>query len=97
MVDEVLRSLDRCPDEVRSRANAALIDFDVRARLGEVDVPTLVIAGSRDLMTPASASREIAAGIEGSRLEILDGAGHMLIWERAEVVADRLAGLAGSG
>jgi 2-succinyl-6-hydroxy-2,4-cyclohexadiene-1-carboxylate synthase len=50
-------------------------------RLGDTHVPTLVIAGSLD---PARArAEEVAAGIPGARLAIIDGAGHTPHLERA--------------
>ena len=43
--------------------------------LGRIQVPTLVLAGSRDLVKE-SETRHIAAAIPGARLHILDGEGH---------------------
>jgi proline-specific peptidase len=50
--------------------------YDVRPRLGQISVPTLVICGGNDWITPLSRSEEIVAGIPGSRLEVFDGSGH---------------------
>lgn len=50
--------------------------FDVRDQLGAIESPTLVCAGDLDPITGPAAAREIADGIPGARLEILDGAGH---------------------
>ena len=48
--------------------------YDVRPRLGDIRVPTLVICGRNDWITPLSKSEEIAARIPGSRLEVFDRA-----------------------
>ena len=50
--------------------------FDVRHRLGEIIIPTLVIAGQRDTTHPPSQSHEIHAGIPGSELLLLAHTGH---------------------
>jgi 3-oxoadipate enol-lactonase/3-oxoadipate enol-lactonase/4-carboxymuconolactone decarboxylase len=61
--------------------------FDVSARLGEVRVPALVACGSEDRMTPPRLSRSLAEGIPAGRLEVGDGAGHMLPLEAPARVA----------
>ncbi len=49
---------------------------DLRVRLPQVSVPTLVIAGEHDRMTPPGAARVLAAAIPGARLAIVERAGH---------------------
>ena len=46
---------------------AAIRDMTIEARLAGIQVPTLVIAGSLDLSTPAEQGRRIAAAIPGAR------------------------------
>lgn len=50
--------------------------FDVRSRLWEVDVPTLVVVGRHDLIAPLSFSEEIAQGIPKAKLVIFERSGH---------------------
>jgi pimeloyl-ACP methyl ester carboxylesterase len=73
----------------RRDAVAALAGLDLTPRLGEIDRPTLVIGGTADLIAPIAESRRMARRIPGARLEEIDGGGHMLMLERAELV-DRL-------
>jgi 3-oxoadipate enol-lactonase len=54
--------------------------FDSRRRLGEIRCPTLVLAGSRDNAVPMHHARMLHEGIAGSRLAVVDGADHALIW-----------------
>ncbi len=61
--------------------------FDVMERLGEIDVPTLVIAGSADRLTPLKYARYLAEHISGAQLMIVEGAGHMVMLERPAEVA----------
>ncbi len=49
-------------------------------------MPTLVIGGTADAITPPNESRRMAKLIPGAQLELLDGGGHMLMLERNEEV-----------
>ena len=53
-----------------------LPDYDLRSRLHEIQIPTLVVVGRHDWITPVSASEEIAAGIPNSELVIFENSGH---------------------
>lgn len=50
---------------------------EYRELLAKITVPSLVICGGRDAVAPPSFSREIAAGIRGARLEVIEEAGHV--------------------
>jgi 3-oxoadipate enol-lactonase len=79
------------PVSVWSELLGGVVGFDVRDRLGEIDVPAVVFVGTRDLLTPPSLAKRIVAGLPRARpLEVFAGAGHMLMLERHEDVADRL-------
>jgi pimeloyl-ACP methyl ester carboxylesterase len=65
--------------------------FDVMDRLGEIDVPTLILCGSDDLMTPAKYSNFLAQHIPSARLEFIRDAGHMVMLEKPEEVAGLIA------
>lgn len=60
-------------------------------RLGEVKSPALVVAGAQDKIVPPRTAEAMARGIKDARLLVLPDAGHMLIWERADAVADAAA------
>jgi 3-oxoadipate enol-lactonase/4-carboxymuconolactone decarboxylase len=71
--------------------------FDVRTRLPGVTAPTLILAGSEDQLVGAGRTRQLAAGIAGSRLEVVADAGHMVMQEQpARVNAALTEFLAGS-
>jgi pimeloyl-ACP methyl ester carboxylesterase len=53
-------------------------------------VPTLLIVGERDPAIPARVAREQAARSEAVELEIVPGAGHFVVDERPDLVADRI-------
>ena len=50
----------------------------------QVAVPTTVILGERDMMTPAKAGKALAAAVPNARTVILSGAGHMMMAERPD-------------
>jgi pimeloyl-ACP methyl ester carboxylesterase len=56
------------------------------AAAAKLTVPSIVIQGSRDVMTPFKGGKAIAAAIPGCRLAMIEGAGHMLMSERPEEV-----------
>ncbi|MCP2259605.1 Pimeloyl-ACP methyl ester carboxylesterase [Streptoalloteichus tenebrarius] len=55
--------------------------------------PVVVLAGGMDRLTPPSHSRVIADALPGAELVVYGGAGHMLPFERAIEVTERIAGL----
>jgi pimeloyl-ACP methyl ester carboxylesterase len=57
-------------------------------------IPTVVLAGSRDRLTPVRYSRRIAAALPSASFTIFPEAGHMLPVERGPEVATRIAALA---
>jgi pimeloyl-ACP methyl ester carboxylesterase len=66
---------------------AACDAFDVMENLGAVRAPTLVVTGAEDIMTPPKYARYLAEHIPDSRLVLVEGAGHMVMLEQPETVA----------
>ncbi len=61
-----------------------LVEESLYERLGEIDLPVRVICGSEDRTTPDFHSRNIANGVQDGSLTLVNGAGHMLMWESAD-------------
>jgi pimeloyl-ACP methyl ester carboxylesterase len=59
---------------------------DALSSAAKIKAPVTVVAGERDVMTPAKSGRELAAAISGARMVTLPGAGHMLMTERSDEV-----------
>lgn len=78
--------LETGPD-VLSSDFSACDRFDVIGRLGEVEVPTLVITGTADQLTPPKYARFLAEHIPDAQLALVEGAGHMVMLERPAQVA----------
>ncbi len=65
--------------------------FDVRAQLGEIATPTLIIHGGQDRMIRASEAEQLAASLPHSTLKLFPEAGHMVHMEHAEEVSELIA------
>ncbi len=62
---------------IMARRLAMLEGFDVSDRLWQVEAPTLVLAGARDVVVPASRQKALASAIPGARFESIEGGGHV--------------------
>ena len=60
--------------------------FDVMERLGTIDRPALVVVGEDDHMTPVKYARFLAENLPDARLEVIPGAGHMVMLEQPAAV-----------
>jgi 3-oxoadipate enol-lactonase len=75
-------SLLRTPAEGYAACCEALAEMDLRASLGAIRAPTLIIAGAEDPSTPPSHAEAIAAGVSGARLAIVPDAAHLATVEQ---------------
>jgi pimeloyl-ACP methyl ester carboxylesterase len=64
--------------------------FDVVGQLEKIILPTLILCGAEDKMTPIKFSELLHARIVNSQLHIVDHAGHMVMLEQPDFVADLL-------
>lgn len=70
----------------------ALAAYDLRADLGRIAAPTLVIAGRADPATPVAHARELADGIPGASLVEVAHAAHLANVEQPAAVREALLG-----
>ncbi|MFD4376764.1 alpha/beta fold hydrolase [Streptomyces sp. NPDC058486] len=68
----------------------ALALFDVRAALGSIGVPALVLVGSEDRVTGPAEARTLVAGIADAKLAVVPGASHLAPVEQPAAVTDLL-------
>jgi 3-oxoadipate enol-lactonase len=85
-VATAVASMSRISPAGLRAAVECLPSHDVRARLGEIAVPTLVLVGERDEETPLAYAEALATGIAGARLQIIPRAGHIANLEAPEAV-----------
>lgn len=88
-VELVRRMMSECPPETRRDAPRVLVGLDLTKDLPKVDVPTLVIGGTADVLTPPFEAKRMAKLIPNARLELMRGGGHMLMLEQTDEL-DRL-------
>ncbi len=67
-----------------------LLAFDVRHRIRRIDRPTLIVVGTRDVLTPPRMSRALHELIAGSELVVIPGCGHMVMLERPDLLDELL-------
>jgi pimeloyl-ACP methyl ester carboxylesterase len=85
VVDEVRAILsDFHPAGQRALLRAGFAEHDVRDVLGDIDVPTLLLYGDKDLRSPLTVAEEMHASIRRSRLVVIPGVGHMADMEAAD-------------
>jgi len=97
LVEASIKEMLMVPQRVALRNFKACDSFDLRGRLGNVEAPTLIIASSDDKLTPVKWAEYLRDNIKGSRLVVIEGAGHASMLERPrefnEALANFLRGL----
>ena len=79
--------MEACPPKTIEHALAAMRDRPDRSgELSAIKVPTLVIVGESDAITPQGVAESMAGKVPGARLEVIRGAGHMSPMEQPEQV-----------
>ena len=64
--------------------------YDPGEGIAEIAAPTLILFGREDHMVPVGAGRLLQQNMQHARMDVLDGAGHMLMLEQPERVAASL-------
>jgi pimeloyl-ACP methyl ester carboxylesterase len=83
-----------CAPAARSTLLGAMQTMDLRKSIAAIDLPTTVMIGSRDTLTPPSRAAELVDTIPEARLVELRGLGHMLPLEAPDEVAAEIASAA---
>ncbi|KUG21912.1 alpha/beta hydrolase fold [hydrocarbon metagenome] len=94
--DPLRKSLSQSSVKVLYGDLSACNDLDLTEEICKINMPALIVCGAEDKMTPADFSRQLAACINGAKLEIIDGAGHMVMLEKPDefnVSLDKFAAL----
>lgn len=93
LVERVEVMLRRAPASGVVAAAQALMDrTDSTPTLATITVPTLVLVGDEDTVTPIGDALDMAAAIRGSRLVTVPGAGHLAPLEQPAIVNAAIAG-----
>lgn len=91
LLERVQRMISRQkPETVEADLVAMRERPDSTSFLPEITVPTIVIVGEQDVLTPPADSEAMAGAIPGARLVTVPGAGHLTPMERPRAVAEAL-------
>ena len=83
-LDLATRYNAQTPPAVLARQNLAMFRYDATESLGSLPVPVLLLTGHLDRIIVPETSRRMREAIPEARLEILEPAGHMALFERHE-------------
>jgi pimeloyl-ACP methyl ester carboxylesterase len=90
LVEKGISDMMRCRPEVLYGDFLACDRFDIMNEVEKIDLPTLVLCGDEDELTPVKYSQFIHSRIKGSRLGILPNAGHMVMMESPEAFNEKV-------
>lgn len=72
------------PDAFHRQQKAIMSRPDSRSQLARYDLPTLVLCGRQDALTPLELHEEMAGLIPGARLAVIEDSGHLSTMERPQ-------------
>lgn len=85
VVERILGMILRTrPEGAAAALRGMAVRRDQTDLLPEIDVPTLVVVGSEDVLTPPADSHTMHRAIRGSRLHVIEGTGHVSNVERPD-------------
>jgi pimeloyl-ACP methyl ester carboxylesterase len=94
VVDFAESMIRSTPTDVIADFYPALMSHDKLAALDVLDkVPTEIIVGDKDWLTPPDHSKSINAGLPSARLTEVPGASHLVLLEKPAIVNEALAEL----
>ena len=89
-IEKGVEQLMRCRPEVLYGDFLACDRFDIMNEVQNIDLPTLILCGSEDELTPVKYSQVLHTRIRGSRFEILPDAGHMVMMESPDAFNEKI-------
>jgi pimeloyl-ACP methyl ester carboxylesterase len=85
-VQLALRDLRNCRPETIRKDMAAAEAMNLEGLAQDLRIPTLILCGTSDIVTPMRLSEKLTELVPGARLHVVDQAGHMLPLEAPERV-----------
>lgn len=82
--DRLVASMSALHKDSYIKTISGTASYAGRFELEKIAVPTHVVVGDEDALTPPATSREMARRIPGARLTVIEGAGHLSNLERPE-------------
>jgi pimeloyl-ACP methyl ester carboxylesterase len=82
MKENGLKEMMKCEAETLYRDYIACDHFDIIGSVRDIKMPTLILCGRSDLLTPPRYSEYLYRQIKGSDIGLIDGAGHIVMIEK---------------
>jgi len=90
LIEKSLSLMLQCRPEVLYGDFLACDRFDLMNEVEKIDLPTLILCGDDDQLTPVKYSQFLHSRIKGSKLEVLPNAGHMVMMEAAQAFNEKV-------
>ncbi len=90
LIEEGIQQMLQCRPEVLHGDFSACDRFDVMKEVEKIDLPTLILCGEDDVLTPVLYSQFLHSRIKGSKLEVLPNAGHMVMMESSQAFNEKI-------
>jgi pimeloyl-ACP methyl ester carboxylesterase len=90
LVDHVVGLAAHASSDVWTVGLTSLMEVDLRHAIAKLSMPTLVIVGEQDRITPPAAAVELVGSLPDGHLAVIPGAGHLPMLERPGDVNDHL-------
>ncbi len=90
LIERGISDLMRCRPEVLYGDFLACDRFDIMNEEEKIDLPTLVLCGEKDQLTPVKYSEFLHSRIKHSKMEILPNAGHMVMIESPQAFNEKI-------
>ena len=92
LIERGVSDLMRCQSEVLYGDYLACDRFDIMKDVEKIHLPTLILCGENDQLTPLKYSQFLQSRINGSKLEVLSNAGHMVMMESPQAFNEKIHG-----
>jgi pimeloyl-ACP methyl ester carboxylesterase len=90
LIERGISDLLRCRPDVLYGDFLACDRFDIMNEVGKIDLPTLVLCGEEDQLTPVKYSEFLHSRIKHSKMEILPDAGHLVMIESPQAFNEKI-------
>jgi pimeloyl-ACP methyl ester carboxylesterase len=90
-LDMIIADQLKIPAQVWIETSKGLLEEEFPGELSRINVPTLIIWGARDSIATRGDQEGLVKVIQGAKLVVHPGAGHVLYWEEPELVASDIA------
>jgi pimeloyl-ACP methyl ester carboxylesterase len=90
LIEKGVSTMLQCRAEVLYGDFLACDRFDFMNEVGKINLPTLILCGDDDQLTPIKYSQFLQSRIKASKLEVLPHAGHMVMMESPQAFNEKI-------